>query len=78
MHEIDTNELRKAMIDAGIDTIEQLAEKAGVNRITTADVVKGRIYPSSMVMEKLKIALGLSSEKAGAIFFKEKLTPNAN
>lgn len=74
MHEVDTNKLRKAMIDAGIDTIEQLAEKAGINRVTTADVVKGRIYPSSMVMEKIKLALGLSSEETGAIFFKEKLT----
>ena len=74
MHEVDTNRLRKAMIDAGIDTIEQLAEKAGINRVTTADVVKGRIYPSSMVMEKIKIALGLTSEDAGLIFFKEKLT----
>lgn len=78
MHEIDTNELKKAMIDAGIDTIEQLAEKSGVSRQTTADVVKGRIYPSSAVMEKLKIALGLSSEKAGTIFFKEKLTADVS
>jgi transcriptional regulator with XRE-family HTH domain len=73
MHEVDTNKLRKAMIDAGIDTIEQLAEKAGINRVTAGDVVKGRIYPSSMVMEKIKIALGLTSEDAGTIFFKEKL-----
>jgi transcriptional regulator with XRE-family HTH domain len=73
MHEVDTNKLRKAMIDAGIDTIEQLAEKAGINRVTAGDVVKGRIYPSSMVMEKIKIALGLTSEDAGLIFFKEKL-----
>ena len=60
------------------DTIEQLAEKAGVNRVTTADVVKGRIYPSSMVMEKIKLALGLSSEETGAIFFKEKLTSDVS
>lgn len=73
MHEVDTNKLKKAMIDAGIDTIEQLAEKAGINRVTAGDVVKGRIYPSSMVMEKIKIALGLTSEDAGLIFFKEKL-----
>jgi transcriptional regulator with XRE-family HTH domain len=73
MHEVDTNKLRKAMIDAGIDTIEQLAEKAGISRVTAGDVVKGRAYPSSMVMEKIKIALGLTSEDAGTIFFKEKL-----
>jgi hypothetical protein len=29
-------------------------------------------------MEKLKIALGLSSEKAGTIFFKEKLTADVS
>lgn len=78
MHEIDTVILRKAMIDAGIDTIEQLAERAGINRMTAGDVVKGRIYPSSMVMEKIKIALHLTSEQAGVIFFKEKLSDSVS
>ena len=74
MHEVDTKAIQKAMIDADIESIEQLAEVSGVNRATVADVVKGRSYPSSMVMEKLKVALKLTSEEAGKIFFKEKLT----
>lgn len=74
MHEVDTKALQKAMIDADISSIEQLSEIAGVNRNTIGDVVKGRSYPSSSVMEKIKIALNLTSEQAGRIFFKEKLT----
>lgn len=74
MHEVDTKAIQIAMINAGIESIEQLSEISGVNRATTADVVKGRSYPSSMVMEKLKVALNLTSEEAGKIFFKEKLT----
>lgn len=75
MHEVDTKALQIAMINADIENIEQLSEKSGINRVTTADVVKGRIYPSSKVMEAFKIALGLTSEQAGAIFFKEKVAP---
>lgn len=78
MHKVDTAELRKAMVDAGFDTIESLSEASGVNRTTVANVVKGRTYPSSMVMEKLKIALKLSGEHAGAIFFKEILADDAS
>lgn len=73
MHEVDTVELRKAMINNGIITIESLAEKSGINRNTCSEVVNGKIYPSSMVMEKLKVALGMTPEEAGRIFFKEKL-----
>lgn len=73
MHEVDTVELRKAMAEAHVNTIEDLSDRAGINRVTCSDVVNGRSYPSSQVMEKLKIALNLSPERTGAIFFKEKL-----
>lgn len=73
MHEVDTIELRKAMVNKGIVTIEDLAEKSGINRNTCSEVVNGKSYPSSMVMEKLKVTLGLTPEQAGQIFFKEKL-----
>lgn len=78
MHEVDTNALKKAMIDVGFDSIEQLSEASGINRNTAADVVKGRTYPSSKVMEAFKIALNLTSEQAGQIFFKEKFASDAN
>lgn len=73
MYQVDTKELQKAMIDAGIRTIEQLSDVTGVNRNTLADVVNGRAFPSSMVMAKLTHHLNLSSEHAGRIFFASKL-----
>lgn len=78
MHEVDVIAIRKAMAEVGLNNIEQLSVAAGVNRNTTAKVLNGKIYPSSKVMEAFKIALHLTSEQAGAIFFKEKVASNAN
>ena len=78
MFEVDTTALRKAMVEAGYLDIRSLSQAAGVNRNTTADVVKGKIYPSSQVMSRLAAALHLSGEAAGTIFFKEKLARNAS
>lgn len=76
--EVDTKLLKKAMVDNDINTIEELVDKTGVNRNTLSDVVNGRAYPSSKVMVKLKMALCLTQEEAGAIFFKEKFAHDAN
>lgn len=73
MYEVDTKELRIAMIEAGIDTIEALAKASGVNRNTLSGVLNGTSYPSSNVMVALVEALDLPSSQAGDIFFKEKL-----
>ena len=73
MYEVDTKELRIAMIKAGIDTIDGLAKASGINRNTISGVLNGTLYPSSNVMVALVDALNLPSSQAGNIFFKEKL-----
>lgn len=78
MHEVDVIAIRKAMAEVGFNNIEQLSVASGINRNTTAKVLNGKTYPSSRVMEAFKVALHLSSEQAGAIFFKEKVSSNAN
>ena len=74
MYEVDTKELKIAMVEAGIKNITELSKASGVNRNTTAEVISGEIYPSSMVMARFVAALGIGAERAGRIFFKQKLT----
>lgn len=72
-YSVDTVELKKLMIDQGIDTIVELAEKAGISRDTASGVVNGKIRPSTAVMEKIMTALDMKPVEAGVIFFKPKL-----
>lgn len=74
MYIVDTKELKKSMIDNGIDTIAQLSEASGVNRNTLGDILNEKIYPSSDVMARLADTLRLSGAAAGKIFFTKKLT----
>ena len=74
MYHVDVKELKKAMIDAGIDTIQDLSDKSGINRNTLSDILKEKIYPSSDVMVRLANTLSLPTEKCGAIFFATELT----
>lgn len=70
---VDTAELRKAMIDQGYNTIGELAEKSKVDRNTVGGILSGKIRPSSNIIEKVSIALGLNGEDVGRIFFSNKL-----
>ena len=72
-YSVDVVELRKAMIDAKIDTIAALSEKSGVNRNTIGDILNGKIRPSGTVIEKIAKALSLDGAQIGRIFFKEEL-----
>lgn len=65
----DTVELRKAMAEAGLFKIGDLASKAGVSRNTLGKILKNEELPSSGVMYKLAPALNLSPMRAGEIFF---------
>ena len=65
MYHVDVKELKKAMIDAGIDTIQDLSDKSGINRNTLSDILKEKIYPSSDVMVRLANTLSLPTEKCG-------------
>ncbi len=73
MYAVDTKELRKAMIDMGINTVAELSERSGVNRNTLGDILNEKIYPSSDVMARISDALSLPGEKAGQIFFTKRL-----
>ena len=68
-YKVDTVALKKLMIENGIDTIGELAKRAGLNRNTTSAVVNGKCRPSTAVMDKLVAALNMESAVAGAIFF---------
>ena len=69
-YRVDTIELKKVMIEKGIESFSDLAEKSGVGRDTISGVVRGLIRPSTAVMDKIIAALELEPSKAGAIFFK--------
>lgn len=70
---VDTTELKKAMINAGINTTVELSERSGVNRNTVGGILNGEIRPSSAVIEKIARALSLDGQDIGRIFFKVQL-----
>ena len=72
-YSVNTVELKKLMIEKGIETISELSEKSGVGRDTCSGVVNGKIRPSTAVMEKIMIALEMKPVDAGLIFFKPNL-----
>lgn len=71
---VDTNTIRKKMIDQNIKNITELSQKSGINRNTLAEVLNSKSKPSSHVMEALIITLNLSPDEAGQIFFARELT----
>jgi len=73
MHEVDTAALRYYMELSGIRTILELSSKTNINRNTLSGVLKGEIYPSSDVMTRIVGALNIPPDRAGQIFFKQKL-----
>lgn len=73
LYKTDIIELKKAMIEAGLDKIIDLAEASGVDRNTISKILSGEIQPSSNVMERFVIALSLPPERAGRIFFNPNL-----
>lgn len=73
IYKTDVIELKKIMVEQGLDKIVDLSEASGIDRNTLAKVVGGEIQPSSMVMDKLVLALSIQPEKAGKIFFTQNL-----
>lgn len=65
----NTKALRMIMVDKGFNSIGNLAETAEISRITLGKVLSGKVQPSSVVMAKLIVALGIASEEIGRIFF---------
>lgn len=69
----DTIELKKLMVEKGLDKIIDLSSASGVDRNTLSKVIGGEIQPSSTVMDKLAKALDMEPERAGNIFFNHNL-----
>lgn len=78
MYSVNIKELRKAMIDADLDTADKLAKASGVNRNTIGDVISGRAVPSTDVIMKVAQTLGFTSERLGTVFFDTQLTSNVS
>lgn len=73
IYKTDVIELKKAMIEVGLDKLIELSEVSSVDRNTLSKVLSGEAQPSSNVMDKLVFALKLSPERAGQIFFTKDL-----
>lgn len=70
---VDTIALRKLMIEQGYMTISSLSKASDVGRNTLSKVLDGSIRPSADVMSKLAVALTMSPEVAGRVFFARNL-----
>lgn len=73
LYKTDIIELKKAMVEAGLDKIIDLSGASGVDRNTISKILNGEIQPSSNVMERFVVALCLQPERAGRIFFNPNL-----
>lgn len=73
MH-IDVKALKKAMIDADINTLGELVDKSGVYISTVSEILNESRTPSYDTIVKLAKALNLDSEAVGRIFFAPVLT----
>lgn len=71
---VDVKELQKEMIDHDIKSISELSCKTGIDRNILGKIINKGSKPSARTMEKLTAYFGWSSQKAGEIFFAEKLT----
>ena len=69
IYRVDTIKLELAMAKAGYNRITDLADALHVNRNTIAGILYGDVYPSTIVMQKLVVALHLTPDEAREIFF---------
>lgn len=73
VYKTDVIELKKIMVERGLDKIIDLSKASGVDRNTLSKIMSGEIQPSSMAMYKLISALNMEPEVAGKIFFTKNL-----
>lgn len=72
-YRVDIIELKKIMVEQGLEKIIDLSVASKVDRNTLSKIINGEAKPSTMVIEKLMIALSIPPEKAGVIFFNPNL-----
>ena len=68
-YRVDTDTLKKIMIDKKIKNITDFSKKSNISRNTLSKVLKGEVRPSLDVMDKITDTLDLPPELAGSIFF---------
>lgn len=73
-YRVDTIALKKRMVEQGLERITDLSKASSVDRNTLSKVLNGNVKPSTTVIEKLMVALNISPDLAGKIFFDQKLT----
>lgn len=69
----DTVALQKLVIERGIKTQTELAQKCKIDRNTLGKIINGKEQPSSTVMYKLAEGLDMTPTQAGFIFFSASL-----
>lgn len=72
-YQVDTIALKKLMVEQGLERITDLSKASSVDRNTLSKVLNGNVKPSTTVIEKLMVALNISSDLAGEIFFNQNL-----
>lgn len=72
-YRVDVIALRKIMIENGYDTIVSLEKASGVSRNTISGILNETLRPSVSVIEKIAVALHMSSEACGSVFFARDL-----
>lgn len=66
----DIIELKKLMIECNLETNLALSEASGVDRNTIGKITSGKEQPSALNMYRIALALHMSPDKAGSVFFK--------
>ena len=70
MRVVDTAKLRYYMELAGCRYIRDLEKVSGVNRITLAGIMHGKILPSSDVIDRIIVGINIPAKDVGEIFYK--------
>lgn len=70
---VDVVELKKIMVEQGLDKIIDLSNASTIDRNTLSKILSGETKPSTTVIEKLMVTLEIPPEKAGVIFFNMNL-----
>lgn len=70
---VDTIELKKRMVERGVEKICDLSASSGVSRPTLRTILSGKTQPSTEVINRLAVTLQLSPSEVGTIFFNNNL-----
>ena len=69
MRSIDVKELKKAMVEADLDSYTELSSATDIDQSTISSIVSGGRKPSYDTIAKFADALRLKYDEIGRIFF---------